>query len=566
MRHNIILILLSATFLLTNTVGCHKGTGPSHGLYRKKAMVVTAHPLASKVGNNILRQGGNAIDAAIAVQFALAVVYPVAGNIGGGGFMVCRMNTGESYTLDFREKAPIQASEDMYLDKIGEVIDKLSTESHLACGVPGTVDGMVMAYEKFGTIPWEILIQPAIDLAENGFPITGQQAENLNASQQNFRNLNTVRSSHLLKSSWNRGDTLRQHDLAATLRRIGNDSRDGFYKGRTAELILAEMKRGGGIISAEDLNNYRSVWREPVRTDYKDYTIISMGPPSSGGIALIQLLQMISSYEVNKWGWQSAKFLHLVIEAEKRVYADRSVYLGDEDFYDVPVSQLLDPDYNHRRMAGFRQDKATPADSISEGKITFIESGETTHFSIVDPFGNAVALTTTLNGAFGSKIMVGNAGFFLNNEMDDFSVKPGYPNMFGLTGGEANAIAPGKRMLSSMTPTIVEKNDSLFMVTGTPGGATIITSVFQSILNVIEFHMTMQESVNAPRFHNQWKPDQTRYEPGRINKYALRDLIKMGHQFKEVNSIGQVNAILILPNGMIEGAADPRGDNAAEGF
>lgn len=554
-----------------------------NGTMGKEAMVVSAHPECSKVGFDILKKGGNAVDAAVAVKFALAVVYSRAGNIGGGGFMVVRMDDGEINTLDFREKAPLAAYRDLYLDSLGNVVPRLSIDGHLAVGVPGTVDGMVKAHQKYGKLSWKELVQPAIDLAEKGFPLTEGLAEYLNRYQTDFEEFNTTATYFQKDTDWQIGESFVQKDLANTLKLIRDKGRAGFYEGRTAELIVEEMQRGNGIITKEDLAAYESVWREPITGNYKeDYRIISMSPPSSGGIALLQLCEMTENFPVAEWGFQSPKTAHVMIEAERLAYADRATHLGDSDFYPVPIGGLLAEDYLANRAKQIKLDGATRSNKVQAGspkgatqpqrKVRSKESNETTHFSIVDAEGNAVSITTTLNGNYGSKVFVDKAGFLLNNEMDDFSAKPGVPNMFGLVGNEANAIEPQKRMLSSMTPTIIEKNGELFMVLGSPGGATIITSVFQCFLNVAEFGMTMQESVNAPRFHHQWLPDTVFIEDNTFDVATIGTLKKMGHRFQQRGSlierktIGKVDAILIRENNMIEGAADKRGEDAAMGF
>lgn len=539
----------------------------TQGVVADSAMVVSAHPLATKVGFDVLSEGGNAVDAAIAVQFALAVVYPAAGNIGGGGFMVYRDKEGNTDALDFREAAPLASTRNMYQNENGEVLKSLSRLGHLAVGVPGTVDGMVEAHKKYGSLPWIDLIQPAIEMARKGFPLTEKEADRLNNAKAKLQEANTLSPDFLLKD-WSEGDTLQLKDLALTLERIRNEKRNGFYKGATANLIVAEMQRGNGLITAEDLEEYHATWRKPIEGNYKNYNIISMPPPSSGGIALLQLLKMTESFPIKEHGFHSVETIHFMVECEKRVYADRAAHLGDPDFYVVPVKKLLDQEYINKRANQIKMQKATPSDSIQAGDFSFLShvSEETTHFSIVDPEGNAVALTTTLNGSFGSHVVVNGAGFLLNNEMDDFSAKPGVPNMYGLVGGEANAIAPLKRMLSSMTPTIVEKEGQLHMVVGTPGGSTIITSVYQTVLNVVEFNMTMQEAINAGRFHHQWKPDSISVEQNALSEETIEDLKEKGHAIKKRGAIGRVDAILVRPNGKLEGGADPRGDDAALGF
>jgi len=532
----------------------------------KNGVVVTAHPEASKVGVEILKKGGNAIDASIAVQFALAVVYPNAGNIGGGGFLVYRDAKGKTDALDYREKAPLKATEDMYWDKNGNAITDLSLYGQFAAGVPGTVDGMVKAHEKYGKLNWKELVQPAINLAQKGFKITKQQASELTNKHNDFVKYNSKTNALTSKSSWKEGDLLIQKDLANTLKLIQQKGRAGFYEGKTADLIVKEMKRGNGIISHEDLKEYQSVWRTPVSGNYKGLKVISMPPPSSGGIALVSLFQSIEDYPINKWGFQADSTIQVMVEAERRVYADRAEHLGDPDFIKVPQKQLLDKSYNVNRMKDFSFDRATPSSVIKAGEIIGKESMETTHYVIVDKDGNAASVTTTLNNSYGSLVVVEGAGFLLNDEMDDFSVKPGTPNLYGLVGGKANAIEPSKRMLSSMTPSILEKDGKLFMVVGTPGGSIIITSVFQAILNVVDFGMTMQEAVAAPRFHHQWLPDQIDYEPNAISENVRESLKQKGYTLKERKPYGRVEGILVNTNGTYQAGADPRGDDKAVGY
>ena len=539
--------------------------GRNNGSEFYKGMVVSANPIASKVGLDILKKGGNAVDAAVALQFALAVVYPNAGNIGGGGFMVYRSASGQISTLDYREKAPASSLRDMYLDSTGNAIADKSLFGHLAAGVPGSVDGMVKAHQKYGKLSWAEVVQPSINLARNGFAITARQANELNQNAAAFAKFNPGKD-YFLKSKWLADYPLVQEDLAKTLELIRDKGREGFYAGSVADLIVAEMQSGAGLITRKDLADYQSVWREAITGNYKEYRIITMPPPSSGGIALIQLLKSIERYPLKRWGFNSDSTVQLMVEAERRVYADRAAYLGDPDFFKVPQQQLLSSSYTLSRMKNFNWNQATASNLINEGDLAPKESEETTHFSIVDLEGNAVSITTTLNGSYGSKVVVKGAGFLLNNEMDDFSVKPGTPNMYGLVGGEANAIAPGKRMLSSMTPAILEKNGKLFMVVGTPGGSTIITSVFQTIVNVVEFDKSMQAAVNARKFHHQWLPDEVFVEKDALDNLTKSKLQSKGYKLTEREDIGRVDAILKTKWGYYQGGSDPRGDDSKMGW
>ena len=552
-------LLIAVFFITVLNISCNTNNKKS----TPRAMVVSAHPLASEVGLSILKKGGNAADASVAVQFALAVVYPSAGNIGGGGFLVYRKNNGFSSSLDFREKAPSKAYRNMFLDSNNKVIENSSLYSPLAVGVPGTVDGMVQIHSKYGKLPWKELIQPSIDLAENGFPLTLKEANKLNWFNK-IKHKNSYNP--YFGNKYKKGDSIYLNDLANTLKSIRDNKRDGFYKGKVAESFIKEMNRQNGLINQNDLDNYKSVWREPITGKYKDYNIISMGPPSSGGVLLLQMMKMAEYSSLGNLKFHSKEYVHLMAEIEKRSFADRAKHLGDPDFYTVPVDYLLDTNYLKNRAKKINLNLAVPSLEIHAGKWSLNESEETTHFSIVDQYGNASSVTTTLNGSFGSGIIVEKCGFLLNNEMDDFSIQPGYPNLYGLIGGEANAIEPGKRMLSSMTPTILEKNGQLFMVVGTPGGSTIITAVFQTILNVIEFEMSIEESVNASRFHHQWYPDEIKLEKV-ISKDSslIRDLKFLNHRLNFVSSMNRVDAILIK-NNQLFGGADNRGDDHVSFF
>ena len=561
--------VLTAVVLLASCQNspAKKQPDPEKGVLAPHAMVVSAKEEASQIGLAILKKGGNAFDAMIATELALAVAYPNAGNIGGGGFMVYRLGSGERGALDYREKAPAKAHRDMYLDKNGKVIADKSTLGALAVGVPGTIAGIFEVYEKFGSLPIGELIQPAIDLARNGVLITELQANSyMNKNVELIKQANNYVTP--FENGWKAGERFKYEELAQTLERIRDNGSYEFYNGETAKRIVSYVQELGGILSLDDLRNYRAQWRKPITFTYKDYTISSMPLPSSGGICLAQILKSVEPYNIGQYPHNGEQYIQLLVEAERRAYADRAYYMGDADFVKVPTQQLLSPDYLKERMSSFSWDKASKSTEIAHGKIVGYESDETTHYSIVDRFGNAVAVTTTLNTNYGSKVYVKGGGFFLNNQMDDFSIKPGEPNTYGLVGSEKNAIAPNKRMLSSMSPTIIEKDGKLFMVIGTPGGSTIITSVLQCFLNVAEYGMTMQQSVSKPRFHHQWLPDDVMYEPKGFAPEVIAHLKAKGYKPREENFviIGKVDAILVQPDGTLEGGADPRGDDTAVGY
>ena len=530
-----------------------------------QGMVVCAHPLASDIGLEVMKQGGNAFDAAVATHFALAVVYPRAGNIGGGGFAVIHHADSGHYSLDFRERAPLTGHRDMYLDEDGAVIPQASRLGHLAVGTPGSVDGMWALHQRFGSLPWPELISYSVQLAESGFPITHYESVALNNADSLFRLVNEGSIPFLKEGGWQADEMLVQTELARTLERIQQYGRDGFYLGETAEAIVQEMREGGGMLGEEDLYTYHSVWREPLVGDFKGHEVVSMGPPSSGGIALLQLLEGTEQWGLDTLSPEHPIRIHRMVELERRVYADRATHLGDMDFYPVPVQGLLDEDYLEGRFKDISDKKATPSDEVEAGEIRRL-SEETTHYSIIDGQGNAVSVTTTLNGRYGSKVVVDGTGIILNNEMDDFSVKPGVPNMFGLVGGEANAIAPGKRMLSSMTPTIVLKDGEPKLVIGTPGGSTIITSVYQVMLNTLMDGMSLEEAITRKRFHHQWLPDRIYHESDWSDTDTRQYLEGLGHELKSRSPIGKVDAILVSEEGCYIGLGDPRGDDMASGY
>lgn len=568
-----------AAFLLLalscNTTSTKQQSAETAGSYtvQKKATgengaVASAHPLASRAGLMMLKKGGNAVDAAIATQLTLAVVYPGAGNIGGGGFMVAYLKNGKAIALDYREKAPGKAYRDMYLDSAKNPVMALSQNGHLSSGVPGTVAGLFAAH-KYALLPFATLIQPAIDLAENGFPITAAEANSLNSIQKDLRQYNALKTAFQKETPWKAGDILRQPELAKTLQRIRDEGQKGFYEGETARLIVEEMKRANGIISPEDLKQYEAKERNPVTFSYKGYTVVSMPLPSSGGIIIQQCLKMIENKGVEKMGFHSAKAIQLMTEAERRSFADRAAFLGDPDFVKVPVQQLTSQTYLDERMKDFMPGKAGNSEITKSGEVKK-ESEETTHLSVVDRWGNMVAVTTTLNGGYGSKTVVAGAGFFLNNEMDDFSVKPGVPNMYGALGTEANAIQPGKRMLSSMTPAVILHDGKPFMAVGTPGGTTIPTSVFQSIVNIIDFGLSAEDAVNKPKFHHQWLPDVIDVEED-FPQTILDSLQQMGYTIHKRGHIGRTELIRIGEGKtdstfMFEAIADKRGDDDAEAY
>ena len=551
-------------------ITCSKRS-PVHG---QNGMVVSTSRQASQVGIDILDKGGNAVDAAVAVGFTLAVTSSSNGNIGGGGFMVARLSDEITFTLDYREMAPQAAFKDMYLDSVGNVIKGKSTRTHFASGVPGSVDGLLKAWSDYGSgnISINQLIGPAIKYAEQGFKLSKYEAKRFN-NRKSFlsKHAETKRIFTRSDRKWKAGDIFYQKDLAETLKRIVEKGRDGFYLGKTAELIVSEMDNVGGWITLEDLKNYSSKYRKPIYGQFNDFKIISMGPPSSGGILLVLMLNMIgeifksNANDLDNLKFNSRDYVHLITEVERRAYADRATHLGDDDFWDVPTSMLLSKKYAQKRVKDIDLSQASLSKVIKAGNSKGNESEETTHYSVVDKDGSAVSVTTTINSGYGSGITVTGAGFILNNEMDDFSSKPGVPNMFGLLGNEANAIQPSKRPLSSMTPSIILKDNKPFLILGTPGGSTIITTVLQNFLNVTLHDMTIKEAVDAPRFHSQWMPDLIEYEKNSLSKNIIKQLEEMGHSLELRGNIGEANGIMIDENGFW-GGADKRGENTAVGY
>lgn len=527
---------------------------------KNKGVVVSAHPLASEAGAKIFKMGGNAYDAVIATQYALAVVYPQAGNIGGGGFLVGVKNNGEKFTLDYRETAPQKASRDMYIDKSGKANTDLSQNGRLAVGIPGSIAGFY-ATLKYGKLPMDKIIQPAIDLAEKGFSITEQEADMLNRHRESFQKHNTSPTIFVKDIPWKAGDILVQKELAETLRLIQKLGAKGFYEGKTAALIVAEMKKGNGIITLEDLKKYKVAERKALEFDYKGNKVVSMPLPSSGGLLLAQMLIMAGYENLEKYQQNSTPAVQIMVEAERRAYADRAEYMGDPDFISDKTSYLISDDYLRSRWKSFSFTKATPSSEVGKIIKQPKESTETTHISVIDKDGNAASVTTTLNGYYGSKVLVTGAGFFLNNEMDDFSIKPGVPNMFGAVGGEANAIQPNKRMLSSMAPTILLKDGKPFMVVGTPGGTTIPTSVYQSIVDVVDFKLNANISVNAPKFHHQWLPETVTVE-NNFPESTITELKAKNYVIEKIKYIGKTEMIVIDSNGNIHAVADGRGDDS----
>ncbi|CAK6488394.1 Glutathione hydrolase proenzyme [Pantoea sp. Nvir] len=531
-----------------------------HPVRAQNGMVASVDALATQVGVDILRQGGNAVDAAVAVGFALAVTHPQAGNLGGGGFMLLRTASGRATAIDFREMAPGRASRDMFLDKQGNADSKLSLTSHLASGTPGSVAGFALAAQKYGTLPLSTLLAPAIKLAREGYVVNDALADDLKTYGKEVLLSHPNSKAIFFKpdgTPWQKGDRLVQKNLAHSLQLIAQQGPDAFYKGAIADEIASEMAQHGGLIGKADLAAYRAVERKPVSGTYRGYEVFSMPPPSSGGIHIVQILNILENFDLAKMGFGSADAMQVIAEAEKYAYADRSEYLGDPDFVKVPWQALTSKAYAKSIAQQINIEKARPSSEIKPGKLEPYESNQTTHFSVVDKQGTAVAVTYTLNTNFGSGIVAGNSGILLNNEMDDFSAKPGTPNVYGLVGGEANAVQPAKRPLSSMSPTIVAKGGKTWLVTGSPGGSRIITTVLQMVVNSIDFGMNVAEATNAPRFHHQWLPDQLRVEKG-FSPDTLRLLENKGQHVKVLPAMGSTQSIMIGPDGTLYGASDPR--------
>ena len=543
-------------------------SGAEEPVTASNGMVVSTDELASRIGVDIMRSGGNAVDAAVAVHFALAVVNPEAGNIGGGGFMVTRMADGTAAALDFREKAPFAAPRDMFLDETGNLTQK-SVIGHLAAGVPGSVAGMWAAHQRFGSINWEDLVSPAVELA-TGFEVKERFLGSLSSTMVEALSDFPASVAQFLPRDGQPplvGDTLRQPDLAKTLERIRDWGPEGFYGGETADLIVAEMERGGGIITLQDLAGYEAEWREPISFTYRDHTVVSMPPSSSGGATMAEMANILERYDVGSMTWHGPRMIHLYAEAWKRAYADRNHYLADPDFVDMPINRMTSLAYAHARASTISETAATPSTEIGPGMEGPGEGENTTHYSIVDAAGNAVAVTTTINSWYGSKVTVTGAGFVLNNEMDDFAAKPGTSNQFGLVQGENNAVAPGKRMLSAMTPTVVINPDgTLRMVTGTPGGGTIITTVFQTISNVLDYGMNVVDAVNAPRIHHQHLPDQIYFEPAGLDPETIAQLQAMGHTLVERAGMSGDAQVILVDGNILKAWSDPRRGGRAIGY
>lgn len=560
-------LLLSALFFLSHyDLSMAQVSQPDN---HQNGIVTSADRYASEAGLEILKKGGNAVDAAVAVQFALAVTLPRAGNIGGGGFMVLHTRDGVINTLDFRERAPTRATRDMYLDEDGEYLSEKSKIGGLASGVPGTVDGMITALERYGTLALEIVMEPAIRLAEEGYVLSHSHARSLNRAADRLREFDGSKEVFIKSdgSPWKAGDLFIQKDLAETLKRIANMGRRGFYSGLTGRLIVEEMSRTGGVITLRDLRDYKSVWRKPIKAEFLDYELFMMPPPSSGGVVISQVLNMLSEINIDEYGLNSADYVHRLAETLRRSFADRNYWLGDPDFSEIPTEELLDQNYLANRISDFNPSSASSSETISHGQPhDVVESDETTHFNVADRHGNIVAVNTTLNGSFGSFVTVSGAGFLMNNEMDDFSAKPGEPNMFGLIGAEANSIEPGKRMLSSMSPTIVLKNNKPVFAGGGAGGPRIITATLQNFLNMALFEMNANQAIAAPRVHHQWLPDKLYVEGLYFSNDTVEKLEALGHQVERIGNIALTHIIFIDENGVMSGAVDSRGDGHVAGY